>query len=692
MKQHFLQKHGHVIENHCCYCNKVYGDFFKYLNHIEYDHGLPTKFSPRNNEDIERNTGYRQVETAFGGSLQTYQLKRNITSIDLLELLGKEKNQIQNLIREKTRAGPKKIQLTTELKLIKPKINDDSQDSITIFTNTNFVPVYFYGLTDDEYYHLMEQLISALVTFASHGSGWILLEIKNLLVKFTSYSPIKGRSYTALPNKLQGCRSLLNIRNLGDENCFLYCYTAAYHLHTEIPLIETSSWRCKSNPDTYNPRTNPLAKKHHGDFSMPMPFNEIERFEKLNKVQVNVFRLEKKDLLPLRVSKFVSDFIMDLLLLSEGGSHHYVLITDLKHFVNFLKNKQSRSRDEICRNCFHICSSIQTLENHKLNCYENEAAAIVLPNEQKRLHQFKSSRATWFVPLVIYLDTEALLVPISTCTPSPNNSSQVKLEKHVPCGYTFVAVEHGNSNVVSYRIKRGPGCLDDLIKELETLARDIYHRKQSHRIYRGTPSTAKETVNDCWICKKPFTFDEEKVLDHCHYSGSFLGWTHSSCNLQRRSLNFTPVTAHNMAGYDIHHICTTINKCNPKNTVSVIPTTDEKYISFSFYVWVNSFVDKNEVVKNVYEEMRFLDSFKFMPQSLDKLASFLPKDKFLYLESQLHTHKTPTQIDLLKRKGVYPYSYMDSFDKFSEDKLPPKEFWKNTLEGGEILVKLPKQL
>ncbi|MEO1764425.1 MAG: DNA polymerase, partial [Cyanobacteria bacterium J06629_18] len=147
-----------------------------------------------------------------------------------------------------------------------------------------------------------------------------------------------------------------------------------------------------------------------------------------------------------------------------------------------------------------------------------------------------------------------------------------------------------------------------------------------------------------------------------------------------------PVIAHNMAGYDIHHICATINKCNPKNTFSVIPTTDEKYISFSFSVWVNSFVDKNEVVKNVYEEMRFLDSFKFMPQSLDKLASFLPKDKFIYLESQFHTHKTPTQINLLKRKGVYPYSYMDSFDKFSEDKLPPKEFWKNTLEGGEISI------
>ena len=686
MKQHFLQKHGHIIVNHSLYCNIVYGEATKYSYHLEHDHGLPTIFTPRENDNIERMTGYQQVEKAFWGSLETYQLKRRITSIDLFELLCKEKNQIQNLIREKCRNGPKKFQLTTELKLVKPKVDDDSQETITIYTNTKLQPVYFYGITDNDYYQLIEQLTSALFTFASQGSGWILSEIKNLFVKFTSYSPIRGSSYIALPNKLQGCRSLLNIRNIEDENCFIYCYTAAYHLHTDIPLVETSSWRCKTNPGTYNPTYNPLAKKHAGNFRMPMPFHELERFEKLNKVQVNVFILEKKDLLPLRVSKFPSDFIMDLLLLSEGGSHHYVLITDLKHFVNFLKNKQSRSRDEICRNCFHICSSTGSFEIHKLNCYENEAAAIILPDEHKNIHQFKNTRAVWFVPLVIYLDTEALLVPLSTCAPSPSISSQVKLEKHVPCGYAFVIVEHGNDKVLSYRIMRGPDCLDDLIKELEKLATDIYHRKQSHRIYKGKPSTHKDTVNDCWICKKPFTNDEQKVLDHCHYSGTFLGWAHSECNLQRKSINFTPVIAHNMAGYDIHHICSAINNCNPKNKFSVIPTTDEKYISFTFSVWVNSYTDKNGMTKNVYEDMRFLDSFKFMPQSLDKLAGFLPQDKFIYLESQFNTYKTPSQIDLLKRKGVYPYSYMDSFDKFAEEKLPPKEFWKNTLAGGEVTI------
>ena len=171
-----------------------------------------------------------------------------------------------------------------------------------------------------------------------------------------------------------------------------------------------------------------------------------------------------------------------------------------------------------------------------------------------------------------------------TCSPAPNASGQMKLEKHFPCGYAFVIVEHGNDKVLWYRIKREPNCLEDFIQEWEKMAKDIYNRKQSHRCFRGQPSVPKEYVNDCWICNKLFEEDQEKVLDHCHYSGNFLGWAHSQCNLKRRSINFTPVNAHNMADYDIHHICTIINKSNAKNKSSVIATTDKMCISFTFSV------------------------------------------------------------------------------------------------------------
>ena len=98
IKNHFLQKHGHRIVNHCYYCNIVFGDSAKSLNHAEIFHSLPTQFKQKENVDVERSSGYEKTETAL--SLQTYQLKRKTTSIDLLELLGKEKSRIQSLNRE----------------------------------------------------------------------------------------------------------------------------------------------------------------------------------------------------------------------------------------------------------------------------------------------------------------------------------------------------------------------------------------------------------------------------------------------------------------------------------------------------------------------------------------------------------------------------------------------------------------
>ena len=62
---------------------------------------------------------------------------------------------------------------------------------------------------------------------------------------------------------------------------------------------------------------------------MPMGFEDILEFEKLNDVQVNVFGYDNGQLFPLKVSSYESEFVMDLLLLYYGDYHHYVLITDL---------------------------------------------------------------------------------------------------------------------------------------------------------------------------------------------------------------------------------------------------------------------------------------------------------------------------------------------------------------------------
>ena len=44
----------------------------------------------------------------------------------------------------------------------------------------------------------------------------------------------------------------------------------------------------------------------------------------------------------------------------------------------------------------------------------------------------------------------------------------------------------------------------------------------------------------------------------------------------------------------------------------------------------------------------------------------------------------PNQFDLVRQKGVYPYDYMDSFNRFSETQLPPKNGFVNRLNGAHI--------
>ena len=76
-------------------------------------------------------------------------------------------------------------------------------------------------------------------------------------------------------------------------------------------------------------------------------------------------------------------------------------------------------------------------------------------------------------------------------------------------------------------------------------------------------------------------------------------------------------------------------------------------------------------------QLKFIDSFQFTPQGRDKLAKTLEDDEFRYLIESC----TSNHFGLIRRKGVYPYDYMDSFDKFEETELPPQDAFFNKFSG-----------
>ena len=104
-----------------------------------------------------------------------------------------------------------------------------------------------------------------------------------------------------------------------------------------------------------------------------------------------------------------------------------------------------------------------------------------------------------------------------------------------------------------------------------------------------------------------------------------------------------------MRSYDSHLIIKEIGKFDVN--VSFIPNGLEKYMAFT--------INRNLV---------YIDSMQFMNCSLDALVKRLSDNDFKYLSEEF----SGDLLKLVKQKGVYPYEYMDSYEKFFEDKLPDK--------------------
>ena len=132
-------------------------------------------------------------------------------------------------------------------------------------------------------------------------------------------------------------------------------------------------------------------------------------------------------------------------------------------------------------------------------------------------------------------------------------------------------------------------------------------------------------------------------------------------------------------------MCLFIHKFKSDCKIEAIPSTDEKYITLTIGVPVRTYQDKNGLTKTVFEYLRLIDSFRFMASSLEKLASYLPKEKFKILDSCFADYPESDR-DLFHQKGYYPYSYFDNFDKFLETKLPPRDQWQYSLRNGAIML------
>ena len=79
----------------------------------------------------------------------------------------------------------------------------------------------------------------------------------------------------------------------------------------------------------------------------------------------------------------------------------------------------------------------------------------------------------------------------------------------------------------------------------------------------------------------------------------------------------------------------------------------------------------------------FIDSMQFISSNLNKLVKNLSNNDFKYLSQELSCDL----LQLVKQRVVYPYEYMDSFKKFSEDKLSDRSKLFSSVKNNYIREK-----
>ena len=121
-----------------------------------------------------------------------------------------------------------------------------------------------------------------------------------------------------------------------------------------------------------------------------------------------------------------------------------------------------------------------------------------------------------------------------------------------------------------------------------------------------------------------------EVTDHCHYTGQYRGAADSICNLRYQIPKEIPVEFHNGSTYYYHFIITQLAR-EFKYYLECLGENTEKYITFS--VPIKKVLDndndndknngKGKKAKTITYRLRFIDSCRFMQDSLSNLVDNL---------------------------------------------------------------------
>ena len=373
---------------------------------------------------------------------------------------------------------------------------------------------------------------------------------------------------------------------------------------------------------------------------------------------------------------------------------HYAFIKNLSRLFN------SETLHEhslfVCPYCLHRCSTEQRLNDHIKDCSTNKPCRITFPSKKIKVRKgdeneefetleehmgidaaerrqmqiaeaienglppenillYKDQQKEMPLPFVLYADFESFI----------DNKGI-----HTPSGFcTLLVSSIEKYNKETAYVYSGPDPMAhffDHLTEVKTKVKSILSNNVSMKKMTSEEEKRHAEASSCGVCGGSFNAKNLKVRHHCHITGNYLAAACNNCNLKLKPRKmsgigedqgrdfFIPVFFHNLRGYDSHLIIKALTKkIVDKDEIRVIANSTEKFISFQI------------------GGLRFLDTLQFLNASLDSSVKVLTKSGS---DSFVHTRRHFIDSDkfkLMTQKGIYPYEFMNSCERFGETVLPP---------------------
>jgi hypothetical protein len=313
-------------------------------------------------------------------------------------------------------------------------------------------------------------------------------------------------------------------------------------------------------------------------------------------------------------------------------------------------------------------------------------------------------------PVTIYADTESLNIKVNLC----NKCNVTATEEHMKeceCKniteskqqllsfglYSVIADEYKNifpslnvtfsdENERNVHLK-----FIEIVKKYTTQVQRII--EETNIPYNNKLPFEMNNINECHICKGKIVKKDiviDHVIDHDHLTGKIRGIAHKSCNfkfsLKGKAVH---IIFHNFKKYDCRMLIESFGM-GEVNVKPIVQNSENfKTVTLDWIKPMKKYNPKTDQVEvmNVTIKAQFIDSYAHLPASLNQLVKNLTttKRKLKYVFRNLSKEfPKDEEFKLLLRKGVYPYDYMDNFEKLQETSLPPQEDFYNRLTDSNI--------